>query len=105
LSAHFVPSWNSVYSVEGYCSNVPAGYRTIKLKVARCRHYVNDANYPVGDAETGWNGNGNRIMVEEIKLGTDVTAGIEYMYRIIPSATPNTCDNSGSSFQCDVLGM
>lgn len=60
--------------VEGYCSGITRGSHTISLYITRCPQAYN--GNPIGDAQTGYNGNRNRILVEEIKLGTDVVAGM-----------------------------
>ena len=56
--------------VEGHCTGVSAGYHTISLYVHTCPYGTGS-----GDVHTGWNGNRNRVIIEEYRTGTNVAAG------------------------------
>lgn len=56
--------------VEGHCSGISAGHHTINLYIEPCQ-----LDYGYRDTNTGWNGNTNRIVIEEFRSRSNIIGG------------------------------
>ena len=56
--------------VEGHCSGITTGYHTLSFYLGTC-----DFGTGYKDTKTGWNGNTNRILIEEFRPSSNIIGG------------------------------